>query len=122
MAWIYHQRTGDLFHDDAFVGTGYSGAGTSFAEGRNNTSMETVKKKGPIPRGKWLIGNIKQGTHMGPLAITLSPLDGTNTFKRSGFFVHGNNNANNASEGCVILAKGIRTDLIHSYDKSFSVI
>jgi hypothetical protein len=122
MAWTYHQSTGDLFHNGVFVGTGYSGAGKTLQEGRNNGAMESVVKKGPIPRGRWKIGNPRNGTKMGPIAIALTPNPAGVALGRSGFFIHGDNKASNASEGCIILARGIRLEIVGSSDKILEVV
>jgi hypothetical protein len=46
----------------------------------------------------------------GPLSIPLTPMPGTNTFGRTGFYIHGDNKARNqsASEGCIVLDSGPR--------------
>ena len=122
MTWTYHQSTGDLFHDGVFIGTGYSGAGTTRAEGRNNGDMQGVSNEGPIPRGMWTIGRQRTDPKMGSIAMPLTPVSSSTALGRSGFFIHGNNQANNASEGCVILANGIRSAISRSTDKSFEVV
>ena len=121
MTWRYDQSTGDLFHDDEFVGTGYSGAGRTLAEGRNNPEMEAAKERGPIPAGEWQIGSAHNSDHTGPLSITLTPV-GHNAFGRSGFLMHGNNKADNASHGCIIMARGIREQVLASGDHRLEVV
>jgi len=121
MTWIYDQSTGDLTHDDEFVGTGYSGAGRKPAEGRNNPAMEGVKKKGPIPAGEWRIGAPRDSAHTGPFSIDLSPVN-HDAHGRSAFMIHGNNKADNASEGCIIMARGIRETIVASKDTKLVVV
>lgn len=121
MTWMYEQSDGSLFRDGRLLGQGYSGAGRDPEGGRNNGDMQNVVRKGPIPRGAWRIGRPVDGTHMGPMAIPLMPADGTDTFGRSGFYIHGNNAADNASEGCVIIPGAIRTAILQSGDTRFVV-
>jgi hypothetical protein len=107
-AWKYGQSTGDLFDPHGrFVGTGYSGAGRTLKEGRNNPKMEDVPNKGPIPRGLYRIGPARTHPRLGPLAMPLTPI-GHDCHGRSGFFIHGDNTAGDASHGCVILGRPFR--------------
>jgi len=51
--------------------------------GNNNPADQDKKDKGPIPKGKWKIGI--------PINkwAPLTPEPGTNTYGRSGFYIHG---------------------------------
>jgi Protein of unknown function (DUF2778) len=122
MTWTYDQSTGDLFHDGEHVGTGYSGKGRKLAEGRNNPDLQHVRNVGPIPGRHWRIGNAENHPTTGPLSIRLTPKTGTNTFGRAGFLIHGNNSANDASTGCIIMARGIREEILASDDKDLEVV
>src|SRR5215207_4533406 len=122
MAWLYEQDPGDLFHDDEIVGTGYSRAGKTRSQGRNNSHLQHVKKIGPIPQGKWIIGKARKSPKVGPVAMDLKPVPGTNTFKRSAFMIHGDNKASNASEGCIILARPLRELIANSGDHDLVVV
>jgi hypothetical protein len=46
MSWTYKQSTGELDHNGAAIGAGYSGHGA----GLNNPAMQNVHDVGPIPR------------------------------------------------------------------------
>ena len=122
MTWIYHQATGDLFHNGTFVGTGYSGKGTAREEGRNNGDMERDHDKGPIPRGRWTIGPPQRNPKTGPVSMTLKPVEKGTALGRSGFLIHGDNAAHNASTGCIILGKGFRVDIAGSGDHDLEVV
>ncbi len=113
----YHQATGqmDCTRDDGgrpFGGNGYSGHGP----GLNNPGQQGTKYYpgvpgsygGPIPVGSYGIG--PPTTLIGPLTIPLTPLPGTNTFGRNGFYIHGDNSDrnNSASEGCIVLPPDTR--------------
>lgn len=121
--WIYEQDSGDLFHNGKFVGTGYSGAGKTRSQGRNNSHLEHVPKVGPIPRGEWRVGRPYHHPHCGVYAMMLvqvppRPL----RHGRSGFLIHGDNKAHNASEGCIILALALRQQIWNSGDRRLLVV
>lgn len=118
MVWTYHQKTGELLHDDAFEGTGYSGR----AGGRNNPDAERVQSVGPIPRGRYAIGKPYDHPHLGPCVMNLDAMDGTDTFGRSLFRIHGDNARHDASEGCIILGPAIRRHIARSADDEMEVI
>jgi hypothetical protein len=106
--WTYDQSTGDLLDPDGrFVGTGYSGAGRKLADGRNNGKLEAEVGKGPIPRGLWRIGPSRTHPQLGPIAMPLTPVE-HDAHGRSGFYIHGDNTAGDASHGCVILGRAFR--------------
>lgn len=117
--WVFAQGSGDLIDPDAQkVATGYSGTGA----GRNNPAMQHVKQTGPIPRGRWRISAPYDSQKVGPYALPLHPEAGTETFGRGDFRIHGNNAANDASEGCIILPKPIRVKIWQSGDRELLVI
>lgn len=119
--WTYDQSTGDLTHNSKFVGTGYSGAGRTLADGRNNGDMEDVAAHGPIPRGKWHIDNPRTSQNTGPVTMNLDPV-GHDAHGRSLFRIHGDNKASNASHGCIILARPIREMIAASGDHELEVV
>ena len=124
MPWSYSQSTGQLTHNGAPVITGYSGAGMTAATGRNNSSMQNVAYQGPIPQGQWHIGPAHtHHTQHGslPVAMVLSPV-GHNALGRTNFLIHGNNSANNASQGCVILDNPTRHQISTSGDNILNVV
>lgn len=120
--YSYEISTGTLNHNNIFVGTGYSGAGYLFADGRNNPTMVSDPDKGPIPPGMYTIGIAYQHPTEGPCVMNLTPDADTNTFGRSAFHIHGNNKSNNASKGCIILGPTIRKSIALSGDTRLQVI
>lgn len=102
MPWTYSQSTGELRHDGAWVGTGYSGAGLLASSGRNNPAMQHMPNQGPLPAGQYRIGAAYSHPQKGPTSMNLTPA-GHNALGRSGFMIHGNNVQNIASQGCIIL-------------------
>jgi hypothetical protein len=121
MPWEYSQSTGQLKHDGALIGTGYSGAGTTAATGRNNPAMQHVVDAGPIPQGQWSIGPAYQHPTHGPTVMNLTPV-GHNALGRTAFQIHGNNPTNNASHGCIIMGPAIRSQIAASGDATLSVV
>jgi len=116
MPWTFIQSTGQLYHNGALVGLGYSGAGHSLVTGRNNPAMESVGDHGPIPAGTWTIGNSNShGGRFKPPVMSLEPLDHA-AHGRRGFLIHGDNKKGDASHGCVIVNHSIRLLILHSGD------
>lgn len=116
--FIYHQKTGNLFHNTTIIETGYSGT----KKGRNNPEMEDVPNVGPIPKGSYMIGKFpidhkKLGPYSIPLHRNSIPTNG-----RSGFWIHGNNSKNDASTGCIVLSRIARNHIIASGDNLLSVV
>ncbi|MBN1669662.1 MAG: DUF2778 domain-containing protein [Kiritimatiellae bacterium] len=121
MSWEYDQSSGELRHNGILVSTGYSGAGMSAATGRNNPDMENVANAGPIPQGQWTIGQPFDSDTTGPNVLPLSPI-GHNAHGRTAFQIHGNNNTNNASTGCIIMGPAIRQQIAASGDNVLNVV
>lgn len=121
MTWTWSQSTGELRRDGRVVARGYSGAGRTLAAGRNNPAMEGVVAKGPIPRGFWTIGRAYQHANLGPVCMNLDPV-GHDALGRTLFRIHGNNRADDASHGCIILDRSTRTMIAASADRSLEVI
>lgn len=118
--FIYSQETGRLWRPDGtLMYTGYSGYG----EGKNNPEMQGVVNVGPIPRGVYAIGEAYDSGRVGPKAIPLNPV-GHDALKRTDFRVHGDSikNPGKASQGCVIMPRNVRKEIINSKDKNFLVI
>lgn len=116
--YVYSQSTGELLHDEAFEGTGYSGT----EAGRNNPTMQNVEGVGPTPQGVYTIGPAYDDPHLGPCVMHLDPVAGTNTFGRSLFRIHGDNARHDASHGCIILGPAIRHLIANGSDKVLTVI
>ena len=124
--WEYSQSTGALVYVDDKTGSrtptgrGYSGRG----EGLNNPNKEGARNTGPIPRGDWDIGPKQNKPNTGPASLPLTPRPGTDTHKRDGFYVHGDNGRgkNSASEGCIILPRDVRDRINASGDKTMTVV
>lgn len=127
--WLYRQSTGDLEHVNnetgkiTHVAKGYAGKG----EGRNNPDMQDVEKVGPLPRGKYEIGEQKdqvtrQGGHKLPAAMRLTPIDVEQTSRPGGYLIHGDNSSHTASEGCIILDRVYRNQIAKSGDNVLRVV
>lgn len=97
---------------------GYSG----FGDGTNNAELETVPEIGPIPQGIWNMEIIKGEDGLpcdyekkkAPV-IRLTPANGTDTFNRAGFLIHGDLIAEAgeelASHGCIVVPKYVREQI-----------
>lgn len=116
--WTYRQSTGEIFRDGARVGSGYSG----FGPHKNRAESERIVNLGPIPRGRYQIGERFNSESHGPICMRLSPLQGTETFGRTNFLIHGDNRNGTASHGCVILPRPIRIEMAASTDRELEVV
>ena len=118
--WIYRQMTGELHYGGDVVATGYSG----FGQAKNDPASQRLEGLGPIPQGVWRMGPLSTNEVHGPLAITLIPSMGTDTFGRSGFLVHGDSREapGEAIHGCIIINREVREEMIDSPDKQLLVV
>jgi lipoprotein-anchoring transpeptidase ErfK/SrfK len=123
MPWTYHQSNGLLEyrweHNVHHVGRGYSGAPGAV----NNSHMEAIHFKGPIPRGHYHIGPMGQRPNLKWPVMTLTPV-GHKAHNRTHLLIHGDNQNGNqtGSNGCIILEKAIRLRIGHSHDHILQVI
>ncbi len=117
MPWRYSQSTGQLFHDDVLVATGYSGKGV----GRNCSTMQDQSCVGPIPRGFYSISDPYDTVQHGPFVLRLTPDAENEMHGRAGFLMHGDNATHDASEGCIIQPPDVRRRVAVSGDKRLQV-
>ena len=82
---------------------GYSGR----SYGRNNPDAEAAKNIGPLPRGRYWVSLPFHHAGKGPVVFRLRHVEGVN-HSRSGFLIHGDNPAGDASKGCIILTRADR--------------
>ncbi len=83
-----------------------------------------MKNVGPIPRGQYTIGPAYTDPHRGPVVMRLTPSGGQDMFGRDGFLIHGDNSKHDksASEGCIVLERGIRDKISASSDRQLTVV
>lgn len=104
--WLYVQSTGALYRPDgSWCSNGYAGHG----DGRNNPVMQEVSNVGPLPVGLYKLGEVTESK--GPFTIRLEPDQGNQMHGRSGFLIHGDTQAHDASHGCIILDRITRVAL-----------
>lgn len=122
MAWTYEQSTGKFTDPNGKLqAKGYSGQPPHV----NNPDSQFLHDFGPIPEGYWQAVEMLPESSHGPFAIRLEPYPNTNTFGRSGFFIHGERlqpPVGFASEGCMILSRDIREMFWQSSDHDVLVV
>ena len=120
MTWRYSQATGELSRDGIFLCRGYAG----FEEGKNNPAMQTVHDVGPIPQGRWTMTAMMDLPANGPRCIRLRPKEGTLTWGRDGFLIHGDSAAapGRASHGCIIIGRLQRELVWNTQDRELEVV
>lgn len=117
--WRYEIRTGHLYGPDGRLrGVGYSGKGA----GRNNPDWCDVPNEGPIPPGRYSIGPAYHHEHLGPVTMNLDAKPGTETYGRSLFRMHGDNETHDASEGCPVQGRPQRDEVDASDDRDLLVV
>jgi RHS repeat-associated protein len=83
---------------------GYAGNG----DGVNNPALEGVQNVGPLPRGRYTIGEPRYSSNTGRNARNLTPDPANNMYGRSNFQWHGANadrdrgGGRNSSNGCIV--------------------
>lgn len=124
--YVYKQASGMFEHDETLLGVGYSGFGEM---GKNKPAAERIHDVGPIPQGRYTIGYPEHHPRLGELAFPLTPAEGTATFGRSEFFIHGDSfeHPGEASRGCIILPHVERTTIAewiaaHPADRELEVV
>ncbi len=118
--WIYKRETGELFHDTALIGVGYSG----YPPHTNITADDGLHNLGPLPAGFYIIDNAYTHPHLGPICMNLEP-DPTNQMKgRSLFRLHADSieHPGFASDGCIVMNHTIREQVAASSDKKLQVL
>lgn len=70
----------------------------------NDPASQHLRSKGPLPVGRYDVIQVKHPRFASP-AFRLDPHPETETFGRSGFYIHGDNRAGNrsASSGCIVI-------------------
>jgi hypothetical protein len=92
--------------------------------GLNNPAEQSVEGVGPIPQGEWTIGSFFDDLGgKGPMVAHVTPASSTEAFGREGIMIHGDNGAadHTASEGCIILPRLLREQIMSSGDRALVV-
>jgi len=135
MPWKFERAAGKIIAPQGHVtGMAYAGHGAA----RNNPAKEgehgamtngKITAGGPLPAGTYTLTElVLMHLKTGPYSIRLKPDDATRahilSLKRdpNSFLVHGNNAANDASEGCVITNRATREIMWQSQDHQLIVV
>jgi len=122
--WTFKQSTGQLFQDDEFIASGYSGGNCGKNPDWVNNPDSQENHGATIPQGIYTAGEALDHSILGAFAIPLIPDPSNNMYNRSGFYMHGDTSACNqsASEGCLIFPPSIRHEYYNSADTTLKVI
>lgn len=114
MKLIYTLSKGSLAYvaegeNPRIIGRGYSGHPPYV----NDAAAASLKARGPIPRGVYRVSHPWDHVRLGPVSFFLEPDPSNVMFRRSGFFIHGDNEYgnNSASNGCIILPRKARDEV-----------
>lgn len=91
--------------------------------GKNNPDLQDVKGIGPLPRGRYTMGEPVNDKKLGPFCIPLTPHEDNEMFGRSSFYIHGDSaqHPGQASHGCICVGRIVRTKMWESGDKEVEV-
>jgi hypothetical protein len=119
--WAYHISTGRMTDPagNARPELCYSGRGSC----KNDPTKCGVVMDGPIPPGKYKIGLGRKSDTLGIVTMDLDPIQGTDTFGRSLFRIHGDSRTHpgDASHGCLVAPLTLRDAINFSSDKILEV-
>ena len=118
--WTYRQSTGELLDPNGLpVTSGYAGNGW----GKNNPAAQDQHDVGPLPIGKYQIGNPYASPKTGAITLNLTPDPQNDMYGRAGFRIHGDSleHPGAASDGCIILERPYRMLLGASEDHELEV-
>lgn len=105
----WSQGLGTLSSADGFLARGYSGHGI----GKDNPDQQHVKNVGPLPVGWYTIdGEPFVHPKCGQFCLRLVPDAENEMFGRSGFLIHGCNGKGTASEGCIVIPRAAREQVV----------
>jgi hypothetical protein len=119
----YEQSSGRwLDPQGLLLAVGYAGHGI----GLNEPELESEPDIGPLPQGVYRIGDPVNTVRHGPYALPLTPDAANEMLGRADFMVHGDEIANPgqhaASEGCIILPRPAREQIVASGDRGLQVV
>jgi hypothetical protein len=124
--WTFDSSTGWLTDPSGTqIEKGYAGGNLGKnPEGICNKAYQYTPLIGPLPVGLYTFGVAVEGTHLGPLAIPLTPDADNDTQGRGGFYMHADTigHPRCASEGCMVFSHATRMLIDASDDKQLQVI
>lgn len=120
MAWEYNVREHRFYHDGtpAFFAN-YAGASGY----KDDPAQECVKDNGPLPRGRYTIGEPHNYPHTGKYSLSLIPDSANSMCGRDAFKIHGMSSKRplDSSNGCIIAPLSIRKQIWASGDTELIV-
>lgn len=127
--WTYVQRTGELWQDSRLVARGYAGLDDGDGlvepgEGKNDPRAQFERNVGPLPVGRYAIGQPFHHPTAGAYTLRLEPHPDNAMHGRDGFLIHGDrlDVPGSASHGCIVLSRAVRTVIANSLDYELEVV
>lgn len=116
----YQISTGELTRDGVPLGAGYSGQ----PECKNDPTQCDQHDRGPIPPGRYTIGEPHDSPTHGPFAMKLTPDPSNEMYGRSAFMIHGDSASHPgaASNGCIIAPRAVRETVHRLNDRDLEVV
>src|SRR2546428_8933980 len=106
MPFKYEISSGQIRHNDAYLGTGWAGQG----EFKSDPNSTDVPDRGPLPRGRYTIGRAYHHDHLGRVVMNLEPYHTNQMFHRADFRIQGASilNPETSSKGCMVQIRSVR--------------
>lgn len=120
MGWIYKVSSKGFYLNGTYqFSANYSGRPGY----KDNSANECVSGKGPIPRGKYTIGEPFYHHKTRAWTMRLTPSTSNHMCGRDGFMIHGDSSKHpgEASDGCIIVDLPGRKAIAASGDHSLTV-
>ncbi|MFP2517064.1 tlde1 domain-containing protein [Buttiauxella agrestis] len=117
--WVYSVSSGTLSRNEERISGGYAGLGAH----KNDSSFECSKDSGPLPRGRYRIGQPFFHPRTKGYTMRLIPDSSNIMCDRDGFMIHGDSirHPGQASNGCIIFPLKVRKHIWESNDHELEV-
>ena len=126
---IYYINSGQFKLPDGTTVTGYSGVNNSKSTDQkdqygqyyyNNSENTNVKGKGAIPPGTYYVKGVSSSITSYTIILDKDKSNVGYNERDNDFRIHGDNSANNASKGCIILDLTSRKKIADEFNRLYS--
>lgn len=120
MTWVYKVKEAAFYLDGTYKFDALYAGSVGYY---NDPAQQCEKNKGPLPAGKYTIGNPFQHKTAGKYVLRLTAASSNNMCGRDGFLIHGDSikEPGTASNGCIITSLTNRIAIHASKDTNLIV-
>jgi hypothetical protein len=114
--YTYSISTGQFKSSEGWSASGYSGKkiNDDGYDYRNRPQQMQARNMGAIPTGAYYIVGVNSSITSNTIVLSDDPSN--DMHGRNGFRIHGDNNNNNASQGCIILNADARAKIARTFN------